>query len=85
MRQHWEDGKDSRVLHFRPFEHMAWAKGVPPGARYALHVSGLGAPPALDLPLPDWAEWTAPVAGPREALLFELRRYLGRRRRTASS
>jgi aspartate/methionine/tyrosine aminotransferase len=64
------------MSHFRPFEYMAWSKAVPPGARYAMHLSGIGAPTSLNVPLPDWREWTAPAAGPREALLHDLRVYL---------
>ena len=63
--------------HFQPFEYMAWAKAVPQGAAYPMHVSGLGPPASLDLPLPGWDDWTAPVAGPREAFLASLRAYLG--------
>jgi aspartate/methionine/tyrosine aminotransferase len=61
---------------FRPFEYMAWAKAIPPGARHALHLSGIGVPAALRLPVPDWSAWTAPVAGPREALLDGLRAHV---------
>jgi aspartate/methionine/tyrosine aminotransferase len=48
---------------FQPFEYMAWAKAVAPGARYPLHLSGIG-PPAADsglLPALAGVEWTAPA------------------------
>jgi aspartate/methionine/tyrosine aminotransferase len=49
------------VAAFRPFEYMAWAKSLPPGARYAMHVSGLPPPDPLPaLATPGWEVWTAP-------------------------
>lgn len=49
------------MVPFRPFEYMAWSKAIAPGARYAMHVSGLPPPdPPPALPAPAWEVWTAP-------------------------
>lgn len=63
---------------FQPFEHMAWAKQVPAGARFPMQVSGL-APPSTPLPIaqPDQQIWTAAPGPAREALSDGLRAYLG--------
>ena len=55
------------VPGFWPFEYMAWAKGVAPGAAFPMHVSGLRGPdPSVALPGPSVAEWTAPSGPLRE-------------------
>ena len=63
---------------FRPFEYMAWAKAVPPGARYPMHVSGLPpvAPP-LEVTPPDWSLWTAPAEPLRSAFVERLTAWQG--------
>lgn len=46
---------------FRPFEYMAWAKQIAPGARYPFHLSGLPGPdPDLALTLPPWSACVQP-------------------------
>jgi aspartate/methionine/tyrosine aminotransferase len=66
------------MSHFRPFEYMAWAKSVRPGARYAMHVSGLSAPPPhVPLCLPEEETWTASPGPLAEQLSVRLRDYLG--------
>ena len=62
---------------FRPFEYLAWAKAVPPGAGFPMHLSGLLPPPSLPVALPDWAAVTAPAALPRAALVEALTAWLG--------
>lgn len=63
---------------YRPFEYMAWAKAVPPGAAFTLQVSGLGPPAALTRPtLPDWGTWSGPTEPARTDLAAALARYVG--------
>lgn len=63
---------------FRPFEYMAWAKAVAPGAPFPMHISGLPAPPAALLPPPTlgWEESLAPCGPLLAELTEQVTRYL---------
>ena len=68
----------SSVAGFRPFEYMAWAKRVAPGAAFPMHVSGLRGPaPSVELPVPTVAEWLAPSGPLREEFGRRLAALLG--------
>lgn len=63
---------------FGPFQYMAWAKRVTPGASHPMHVSGLGPPAAPAVwSLPDWRAWSAPPEPVRSDLAAALARYAG--------
>lgn len=63
---------------FHPFEYMAWAKQVAPGALYPMHVSGLPGPdPSLELPALRAEEWIGPVAPVRARFAKRLTEVLG--------
>jgi aspartate/methionine/tyrosine aminotransferase len=69
---------------FRPFEYMAWAKQVEPGAHYPFNISGLPAPdPSLKLPLPSWAECLQPSRPVLAAFVEKLGVMLGAPGRSA--
>jgi aspartate/methionine/tyrosine aminotransferase len=65
------------VSNFQPFEYMAWSKAVAPGARYAMHVSGLPPPEPLPIAMPDWDTWTARWEPLRTQLVEALGVWLG--------
>jgi aspartate/methionine/tyrosine aminotransferase len=68
----------NQTTGFRPFEYMAWAKRVEPGALYRMNVSGIPAPdPSLDLPMPSWQECLAPSGPVRGAFAAKLAALLG--------
>lgn len=52
-----------RPIAFQPFEYLAWAKAVAPGAAFPMHVSGMPAPDPSLLPVPDWSACLAPARG----------------------
>jgi aspartate/methionine/tyrosine aminotransferase len=63
---------------FQPFEYMAWAKQVRPGAAYPFNVSGLPAPdPSLDLGSLAWGDCLGPSRTLLDAFIEKLAGLLG--------